>query len=128
MLRAATSDAFHTGLCASCCTEKPAPPGSRVRTPSSALVTLLARLQLIRRVAAATSCAAEYCSATSWPCESAGRGSLCQQAYQARRGGHVLRRRVLLRDQLALQGRRSPIHIGIQHCKRQESNTTGCCA
>lgn len=65
MLRDMVSEAFHTGVVARWCTDRPPMP---LRMPMSALVTLLARLQLMEAVAALMSSASEYCSATSLPC------------------------------------------------------------
>ena len=69
MLRAATSEAFHTGVEACWYGEKSVSIcGSPERTPTTALVTLLARLQLTSGVLALMSMALEYISAMSWPC------------------------------------------------------------
>lgn len=72
MLRAATSDAFQTGVAASWdCEKAESMSGSAARTPTMALVTLLARLQLTRGVLGLISMAPEYISAISWPCKHA---------------------------------------------------------
>ncbi len=69
MLRAATSEAFQTGVVASWnCEKSESMSVSAVRTPTTALVTLLARLQLTRGVLGLMSMAAEYISAISLPC------------------------------------------------------------
>ena len=65
MLRDVVSEAFQTGVVASWRTERPPSPE---RIPTSALVTLLAKLQLMEAVAALMSSASEYCSAISLPC------------------------------------------------------------
>lgn len=65
MLRDAVSEAFQTGVVASRRTDTPPSPE---RIPTSALVTLLARLQLMEGVDALMSSAEEYCSAISLPC------------------------------------------------------------
>lgn len=65
MLREAVSEAFQTGLVASWCRERLPSPA---RMPISALVMLLARLQLMDAVVAEMSRAAEYRSAISLPC------------------------------------------------------------
>ena len=67
MLRAAASEAFQTGVVAIWNCEKSASiiSVSAVRTPTTALVTLLARLQLMRGVLGLMSIASEYISAIS---------------------------------------------------------------
>ena len=70
MLRAAASEAFQAGVVASWYCEKSVSSSDcSVRTPTTALVTLLARLQLTRGVLGLMSMASEYISAMSSPCK-----------------------------------------------------------
>lgn len=74
ILRAAVSEVFHTGVVARWYwekSEKSAICWSAERTPTMALVTLLARLQLTSGVVGLMSMASEYISAISCPCKHA---------------------------------------------------------